>query len=126
MIFDSDIMVDTLRKYPPALSWLNSITNEVYILPGFVVMELINGCKNKAEQIKVEREVEKYEIIWPTPKVCNEALLTFSKHHFSHGIGILDSLIGQLAVDMKLPLYTFNQKHYAAIQNLKTIQPYKK
>ncbi len=30
------------------------------------------------------------------------------------------------AVALNLPLYTFNQKHYAAIPKLKTVQPYEK
>lgn len=126
MIFDSDILVDSLRIFPPAVLWLNSLEDDEIFLAGFVVMELIQGCKNKTEQEKVKKEIGKYKIIWPNPKVCNEALHTFSKCHFSHGIGILDSLIGHLALEMKLPLYTFNLKHYAAIQNLKTVQPNKK
>jgi predicted nucleic acid-binding protein len=50
----------------------------------------------------------------------------FARYHLKHGIGILDTLIGQIAVDLDLPLHTFNQKHYSAIPSLKTIQPYRK
>ncbi len=37
-----------------------------------------------------------------------------------------DIMIGETALALNLPLHTFNQKHYAAIPNLKTIQPYTK
>jgi predicted nucleic acid-binding protein len=126
IILDTDVMVDFLSLYPPTMNWLDSLGVEEIVLPGFVVMELINGVKNKIEQKQLERKLERYEIIWPTPGVCDEALSIFSHYHLSHGIGIFDALIGQTAVSLNLPLYTFNQKHYDIIPNLQTIQPYKK
>jgi hypothetical protein len=126
ILLDTDVMIDLLRQYPPAVAWLDSLGEEEIILPGFVVMELIQGCRNKAEQEKVERELGTYEVVWPSPEACNEALSVFTRYHLSHGLGILDALIGQMAVALDLPLYTFNQKHYAPIPNLKTVEPYKK
>jgi len=126
ILLDTDVMIDLLRQYPPAVAWLDSLGEEEIILPGFVVMELIQGCRNKAEQEKVERELGTYGVVWPSPETCNEALSVFTRYHLSHGLGILDALIGQMAVALGLPLYTFNQKHYAPIPNLKTVQPYKK
>jgi predicted nucleic acid-binding protein len=126
VILDTDVMVDFLSQYPPTMNWLNSIGVEQIFLPGFVVMELINGTKNKIEQRQLERKLESYEIVWPTSEACDEALLIFSRYHLSHGIGILDALIGQTAVSLNLPLYTFNQKHYDIIPNLRTVQPYEK
>jgi len=126
ILLDTDVMIDLLRQYPPAVAWLDSLGEEEIILPGFVVMELIQGCRNKAEQQKVERELGTYGVVWPSPETCNEALSVFTRYHLSHGLGILDALIGQIAVALDLPLYTFNQKHYAPIPNLKTVQPYEK
>ena len=126
VILDTDIMIDFLSQYPPTMNWLNSLGTEEIILPGFVVMELINGIKNKVEQKQLEKNLQSYEIIWATPKVCDEALAIFSRYHLSHGIGIFDALIGQTAIALNLPLYTFNQKHYDVIPNLRTVQPYEK
>ena len=53
ILLDTDVMIDLLRKYPPAVAWLGSIGEEEVVLPGFVVMELIQGCRNKVEQQKV-------------------------------------------------------------------------
>jgi hypothetical protein len=50
LLMDTDIMIDLLRKHPPAVAWLRSLGEEEIALPGFVVMELIQGCRNKAEQ----------------------------------------------------------------------------
>jgi len=88
VILDTDIVIDCLSIYQPALDWLDSL--------------------------KLEGEV------------CDEALSIFSRYHLSHGIGIFDALIGQTAIALNLPLYTFNQKHYDVIPNLRTVQPYEK
>lgn len=126
ILLDTDVMIDLLREYPPAVNWLNSIGGEEIILPGFVVMELIQGCENKREQEKIGQEVGTYSVIWPLPEMCNDALAVFARYYLSHGIGMLDALIGQMAVALNLPLYTFNEKHYIAIPNLRTVQPYQK
>jgi len=64
IILDTDVMIDLLREYPPALTWLESIGDEEIVLPGFVVMELIQGCRNKGEQERVKRELSAYCIEW--------------------------------------------------------------
>ncbi|MBI3537065.1 MAG: type II toxin-antitoxin system VapC family toxin [Chloroflexi bacterium] len=124
ILVDTDVMIDLLRQYAPALQWLDSLGDAEIILPGFVVMELIQGCKSKAEQEKVESNLEAYSITWPTSEICDQSLQVFADHHLSHGLGIIDALIGQMAVAMGLELLTFNQKHYTAISKLKMRQPY--
>ena len=41
IIADSDVIIDFLRQYPPAIQWLTSLGDEEIALPGYVVMELI-------------------------------------------------------------------------------------
>lgn len=126
ILLDTDVMIDLLRQHPPAVTWLESLSEEEIILPGFVVMELIQGCRDKGEQERLERALNTYAIAWPMPAICDEALSVFSQYYLSHRIGILDVLIGQMAVTVGVPLCTFNQKHYSTIPNLKTLQPYEK
>lgn len=126
ILLDTDVMIDLLRGYPPAVAWLGSLEAEEILLPGYVVMELIQGCTNRVEQQRVEEKLKACEIIWPSPEMCEQALSVFSQYHLSHNLGILDALIGQIAVSLDMPLYTFNQKHYAAIPGLRFVQPYEK
>jgi hypothetical protein len=119
-------MIDLLRQYAPAVNWLDSLGEEEIMLPGFVVMELLQGCSNKTEQAQVEQFLIGFEIVWPLPETCKEALEVFARYHLSHKVGLLDALIGQTAVAWNLPLHTFNRKHYAAIPNLVTVAPYHK
>lgn len=127
ILLDSDVMIDLLRQYPPAMEWFDALNDEEeLILPGYVVMELIQGCRNKVEQEKVKRELATYGVVWLAPADCDEALNVFTEYHLSHNAGLLDALIGQIAVAVEAPFYTFNQKHYRFIPGLQTIQPYKK
>jgi hypothetical protein len=126
ILVDTDVMVDLLREYLPALRWLEALGEEEIVLPGFVVMELIQGSNNRAEQERLHRELESYPVVWPAPEVCDEAVSLMARFHLSHRLGMIDALVGQLAVSLNLPLHTFNQKHYAAIADLRLVQPYSK
>src|SRR3990167_8966381 len=53
-------MVGLWKDYPPAISWLNSCSDEIIALPGFVLMELIQGCKTKTEQQTLSTELKTY------------------------------------------------------------------
>ena len=127
ILLDSDVMIDLLRHYSPAIDWFDTLDDEEEImLSGYVVMELIQGCRSKTEQASVQRELAVYGTVWPSSVDCDEALRIFVEYHLSHGAGLLDVLIGQTAVALKVPLYTFNQKHYQFIPGLQTVQPYER
>jgi predicted nucleic acid-binding protein len=83
-------MIDLLRQYPAALSWFDSLPDdEELALPGFVVMELIQGCRNKTEQEKLEKGLTAYEVIWPSPEICDTALAIFPNATFSTTLELL-------------------------------------
>jgi predicted nucleic acid-binding protein len=126
IVMDSDVIIDFLRQHPPAVEWLVTLGDEEIALPGYVAMELIQGCNNKTELRKLEKFIATFEVVWPSASVCNEALKVFSQYSLSHNLGLLDTLIGQTAIALGLPLYTFNQKHYVAIPGLATVQPYQR
>ncbi len=126
VLLDTDVMVDLLRQYAPALAWLDTLGDDEILLPGFVVMELVQGCTNRTEQARLEKALAPFTVVWPTPGMCDEALTLFGRFFLSHNLGILDVLIGQLAVALDLPLLTFNQKHYAVIPGIQLAQPYPK
>ncbi|HXG24382.1 MAG TPA: hypothetical protein VNJ09_07510 [Chthonomonadales bacterium] len=39
-----------------------SLGDEEIVVPGFVAMKLIQGCRNKSEQATIQRELEPYEM----------------------------------------------------------------
>ncbi len=127
ILLDSDVMIDLLREYQPAERWFDSLdVNETMALSGFVVMELIQGCKNKTQQNKLQRKLTAYETVWLESDDCDKALDIFAQYHLSHNAGLIDVLVGMTAVSLNLPLHTFNEKHYQFIPGLQTIKPYPK
>ncbi len=124
ILLDTDVAIDLLRGFAPAVAWLQGLGTTPIGLPGLVLMELVQGCQNKAEQLKVERFCRPHLLLWPTPGDCERALTDFVSFHLTHGVGLLDVLIGHTAVGRNEPLATFNVKHYQVISGPATIQPY--
>lgn len=124
-ILDTDILVDVLRKYVPAEAWLNTLTEQPSI-SGFVVMELVRGCSDKADLRRVLRLTELFPTIWPDDADCSRALSNYAALRLSSGISILDILIAATAVGQGATLVTFNTKHFAVVPNLITEQPYER
>ncbi len=127
ILLDSDVLIDLLRNYPPAMDWFDALDeDEEVALSGYVVMELIQGCRNRMEQERLQRELATYGVEWLSPKDCHRALDVFTRYRLSHHAGLLDVLIGQTAVTLDAPLHTFNQRHYSFIPGMRTVQPYPK
>lgn len=127
ILLDSDVLIDLLRKHPPALEWFDALPDdEELAVSGYVAMELIQGCRSKAEQARVQRGFSAYEIVWLSPADCDRALGVFATYRLSHNAGLLDALIGQTAIALGVPLHTFNQRHYSFIPGMQTVQPYAK
>jgi len=127
ILLDTDVMIDLLRQYPPAVAWFSALDEQEEVaLPGYVVMELLQGCRNKDEEEHLQRVVAPYGVVWPMPADCDRALGIFAQYHLSHAVGLLDVLIAQTAMTLDTPLCTFNQRHYQFIPGLHTVQPYGK
>lgn len=124
-ILDTDILVDIQRGRENAKNWFNNLS-DIPSIPGFVVMELIQGSRNKEQTRKVLQLVAPSPIIWATETDCERALSYFVTYHLSNSLGLLDALIAACAVGRGLTLCTFNIKHYRVIPNLVIEQPYRR
>ena len=87
-------------------------------------MELVQGATNSTQVREALRLVAPLPVVWPTTTDCQKALADFTAFHLSHSLGLLDSLIGALAVGLSAELCTFNAKHYRVVPGLVTLQPY--
>jgi hypothetical protein len=67
-------MVDILREYVPALRWLRTVANEEFGLPGIVVLQLMEGCKDKRAMQQLQKQIGPYRVYWPTARDCDRAL----------------------------------------------------
>lgn len=124
LLLDSDVVIDITRQHAGAVSWMNRVRQQFPAVPGYVALEVLNGCRNARELRAAQAMLSGWSIIWPDPASCDAAFKTFADIHLSNAIGVIDILVAQTAISRNLPLHTFNVKHYAAVPGLQTIQPY--
>jgi predicted nucleic acid-binding protein len=124
ILLDTDVMIDVVRRYAPAVAWLSSLGSEAIGVPGLVAMELLQGCRNREEQQRMENTLRPYALYWPSQDDCERAFDDFATYHLSHNLGVLDALIAETAAGLNMELASFNDRHYRVVRYLKTIQPY--
>src|SRR5712692_8605019 len=122
-LLDSDVAIDVFRGHAPAIAWLTALPDPPG-LPGPVVMELVEGCRNRREVQALMRRLTPFQVYWLSDADQMRALATFARAHLPHGLGLLDALIGEAAVGLSATLCTFNVRHFRAIPGLTTEQPY--
>jgi predicted nucleic acid-binding protein len=118
ILLDTDVLIDLLRAFPPAIDWLASVPAERFSLPGYVVLELLDGCSNQREVERLLAFLSSYRIVWPRDADCHRAIADFGAGRLRGKIGIIDVLIAECAVGLAVPLYTFNTKHYSVVPGL--------
>lgn len=122
-VLDTDILIDLLRGYTPALEWFVSLTEQPAVV-SLAVMELVQGCRNRNELRTVQSLVAPLEVWYPTAEEMQSAMEIFTQQYLRNRLSIIDAIIGSVVVSRDALLYTFNMRHYQFIPNLKTAQPY--
>lgn len=124
ILIDADIAIDILRNHPPAIEWLErESTVEVTVL-GYTAMELLQGARDRAAERRVEGLLADLDLVWPGSEAGMLAMEIFRLYRLSHSIGLVDAFVAGGAIAMKVPLQSFNQKHFAPVQGLELRQPY--
>ena len=124
ILLDTDILIDFVRGHAACRAWLLSQGAEPIAIPIFTTMELYAGCRNKREQEVLRKQLAPYLMLWPDESSAVAMVSVFADVHLTHATGILDSLIAATAISHKLPLHTYNVKHFSAIEGLQLVQPY--
>lgn len=125
MIFlDADVLVDCLRGLPSADRWLRGASERRFGIPGIVAMELVVGCRDKADLRQVQAFIGRFRVIWPEPDESERAFHLLVTHRLEFGVGAPDCIIAAMALERDMPLYTFNVKHYQGFTGLEVIKPY--
>ena len=116
-LLDTNIFVDYFRGQVKAKRFLR----EQAELKCSVVTaaELLQGSRNKREQMINQRLLLKIEILPITVAISGIMLSLIEKYALSRGLEIADSLIAATAMEENLTLVTANVKHFSFIKGLK-------
>lgn len=125
-LLDTTILIDLSRGNTSAADFIDDARNTQIPLSISVIsaMELIVGCRDKAEVKKAGNLIADFNLIHLSPMSSAEAyrlMLTYSK---SHGLAIPDALIAATAIIQGLELATDNDRHFTMIPNLTVKRPY--
>ena len=118
ILVDTDILVDFLRGYNKAVTFVNKFSSRIILSP-IVVAELYAGIKGDAEQTILENFVSLFHVIPLTAEIAKAGGLYKCEFGKSHGVGLADAILAATADTEKAELKTLNVKHYPMIKGLK-------
>lgn len=124
VLFDTDVLTDAGRGVSSAVDVLNEAAKKHALAVSTITeMELIVGCRNKAELHALDGFLKRFVVLPPGEAIADEGLRLLRKYRLSHGLLIPDALIAATALTENLPLVSKNQRDYRFIANLQLL-PY--
>ncbi|GIV71565.1 MAG: hypothetical protein KatS3mg049_0121 [Caldilinea sp.] len=81
-------------------------------------MELIVGCRNRAELQALEQVLRRFRILKIDETISDKAVELLQQYRLSHGLLIADALIAATALSWDCPFVSKNQRDYRFITNL--------
>ena len=123
IMLDTDIFVDHLRGYPPAVSFFGSLTPEREVLFSAVTeAELISGkdCKNGIKKELLLHFLHR----WTKIPVSNQVAELAGDLVRDYSLALPDALIAATALVSKAELLTRNIKDFKDVPHLLVKAPY--
>ena len=118
MIIDTDILIWYLRGNLKAKKAVEQ--NIPFSISVVTYIELVQGMKNKAEFIKTQKQIRKWntEIVQIDKEISSRAMFYIQAYAFSHSLTLADALIAATAIQNVDRLFTANEKHYKFIPTI--------
>jgi predicted nucleic acid-binding protein len=123
-LVDTDVLIDAIRGFPPALEWLRQNERGSFQIPGIVAMEIVQGSRNAADLKRLLRFLHRFDLVWPNAEDFVRAYSLLTSFRLTTGLRIADCLIAAMALNRSALLYTFNLKHFQAVPGLNAVAPY--
>lgn len=117
VMLDTDVLVDYLRGYQPAMALVQE-NAEVIVIPAIVVAELYAGVKGEEELAALDRFLGLFPIIPVTGAIARAGGLYSKQYSKSLGTGLADAVIAAAADMTGSHLKTLNVKHFPMYKNL--------
>jgi predicted nucleic acid-binding protein len=117
LLIDTDVLIDYLRDYPDAVSYVEA-QQERLLISVVTVAELYAGVREGEERSRLERFLRAFEIIPLDQRVAIQGGLYRRDYSKSHNVGLADALIAATATQRQVPLVTLNRKHFPMLQDV--------
>jgi predicted nucleic acid-binding protein len=124
MLLDTNILVDMLRGYQPAVEWKNEQGDAIMGISSIVRLEVVQGTQNKIALNRAIKFLKQFQVINLTLKDQDWALLQLVRFNLSHNIDLTDALIAAPAYRLQKALFTRNSKYFVPMIPTLIHQPY--
>lgn len=112
-LLDTSIVVDLMRKFPPADAWLKEQSG--LGITRMVWLEIVEGALNRVEQQHAIRLLRDFELVEITNADAEWATIQLIAFRLSHDIDAIDCLIAATSHRLNIPLMTHNLKHFTPL-----------
>ena len=120
VLVDTDVLIDFLRGYGPAVSFVNVHSDRI-VLSAVVVAELYagaRGAKDGPEQTVLENLLSLFRVVPIDGEIARLGGLYRRDYGPSHGISLPDALVAATAFLERAELKTLNVKHYPMFEGI--------
>ncbi len=123
-IVDTNVLIDILRKNPPAITWLADQREPLAITP-ITWMEVMYGVQRKEHRVATLKLLDRFEMIYLTQYDMRWAMDRLQLLRSRYSIEIMDYLIASVSQRLTLPMFTHNLKHMCPLLGVDlVIKPY--
>lgn len=119
---DTDVLIDAARSVSEAVTCLERVEqNATLAISAITEMELIVGCRNKAELRSLEQFLARFRVLPLNEQVSDTAVDLLRRYRLSHGLLIADALIVATALSSGIPFVSKNERDYRFIAGLRLL-----
>jgi len=117
ILCDSNVMIDWINHRQKALNDLQLLNGRIGISV-ITEYEIIAGAIDLNMQKQLEKFLKNCIIVHIDDKISELGIHLYKKYKLSHGLDMPDSLIAATAIELKLPLFTYNTKDFRFISGI--------
>ncbi len=121
-LVDANIIVDLLRGYTPAQTWIGS--TQTLGVTRVVWLEVLQGVQDNHKLHAALNILNQFDLVETTMSDLEWATQQSIRFTLSHRIEALDYMIAAPAHRLQIPLYTRNLKHMSPILGTLAQAPY--
>jgi len=118
ILIDTDVIIWHMRGNEKARATIYQIESPAISI--VTQMELVQGLRNKQEQVLLHRFLEQlgFDVLPVSELISHRALFLMEEWRLSHQMLMADALIAATAIEHGLSLLSGNEKHYRFLKML--------
>ncbi len=123
LLIDTDVLIDYLRDRAEAVSYLESVTDQM-LVSAVTVAELYAGVREGKERAALDSFIKAFEVVPVDWEIAIKGGLYRRDYGKSHGTGLADAIVAATAEVRQAELVTLNKKHFPMLVTVNV--PYQK